>query len=156
MILAKKAQKEIDGNETFVNISHGKWLRKLILSLNQYMNRIWTELKTLSTEQADKFSFPLLMSAFNDYATVKHKVLYVGKRNIRLARHNGKRGKFDRWPFNRKLHRLWICKDYHGRNSPFWRFIKAFHSKLNGDDSTNGLLWTNFFKVRQQWNNSRL
>jgi hypothetical protein len=39
-----------------------------------------------------------------------------------------------------------FAKNYHGRNSPFWRFIRTFHSKVNGDQFQNGFLWTNFSK----------
>jgi len=122
----------------------------MVTEINNQLKSIYepylNELKTLSSEQADKFSFPLLMSVFNDYATVKHKVLYVGKETY---------GWLDTMDNSEKLTvdlltdtyiDFEFAKDYHGRNSPFWRFIKTFHSKLNGENSANGFLWTNFSK----------
>ena len=104
------------------------------------------ELKTLSADQGDNFSCPLLMHAFDDYSSVKHKVLYVGKETYGWlgTMENSKDLTVD--ILTDTYTNFEFGKDYSGRNSPFWRFIKTFHNKLNGEDFTNGFLWTNFSK----------
>jgi len=51
------------------------------MEINQQLKSVYenyvAELKSVSKEQANKFSYPLLMKSFSDYEKAKHKVLYV-------------------------------------------------------------------------------
>ncbi|GAB3421672.1 hypothetical protein [Niabella aquatica] len=120
------------------------------MKINQELKSVYeqylSELKSSSKERSDKFSYPLLMKAFSDYEKVNRKVLYVGKEtygwvdtvsNPKNMTANYLMGNYKDFEF---------AKNYHGRNSPFWRFARTCHNRLNGEDLPNGLLWTNFSK----------
>lgn len=120
------------------------------MNLNQQLKSVYEpyleELKTLSKEQADKFSYPLLMKVFADYESVNRKVLYVGKETYTWLDTMDNSENLTVDFLTDSYEGFEFAKDYHGRNSPFWRFIKTFHKTINGDNFPNGLLWTNFSK----------
>jgi hypothetical protein len=120
------------------------------MNLNKQLKSVYEpyleELKVLSKEQADKFSYPLLMKVFPDYETVNKKVLYVGKETYTWIDTMDNCANLSVEYIMDSYEEFAFAKDYHGRNSPFWRFIKTFHESINGKDSPNGLLWTNFSK----------
>lgn len=120
------------------------------MNLNEQLKSVYEpyleELKTLSKEQADQFSYPLLMKVFADYENVNRKVLYVGKETYTWIDTMDNSENLTVDFLTDSYEDFEFAKDYHGRNSPFWRFIKTFHKSLNGDNFPNGLLWTNFSK----------
>lgn len=104
------------------------------------------ELKENTTGKAILFSYPLLMKAFSDYEKSKRKILFVGKETY---------GWIDTMNNVENLNADYImdcyrefefAKEYRGRNSPFWRFVRTCHNRINGDNAPNGFLWTNFSK----------
>lgn len=120
------------------------------MEINQRLKSVYenylVELKSLSKEQANKFSYPLLMKAFSDYEKVKHKVLYVGKETYGWIDTMSNAQNLTADYLMDSYEEFEFAKYYHGRNSPFWRFVRTCHNKLNSDDFPNGLLWTNFSK----------
>lgn len=120
------------------------------MEINQQLKSVYenylVELISLSKEQANKFSYPLLMQAFPDYEKVKHKVLYVGKETYGWGGTMDNSQNLTVDDLMNDYEEFEFAKNYHGKNSPFWRFVRTCHNKLNGDDFPNGLLWTNFSK----------
>lgn len=120
------------------------------MKINQELESIYElyldGLKTISKDHAGKLSYPLLMKAFDQYEATNKKVLYVGKETY------GWLGTLDK-PDNLTVNTLMdeyeefeFGKNYHGRNSPFWRFVRNCHNRINGNMHPNGFLWTNFSK----------
>lgn len=119
-------------------------------AINQSLKKCYetylAELKNITKEKSSLFSYPLLMKSFSDYEKARRKVLYVGKETY---------GWIDTMDNSENLtvddlmdhyQAFEFAKDYHGRNSPFWRFVRTCHNKINGENLPNGLLWTNFSK----------
>jgi hypothetical protein len=100
----------------------------------------------LTTENGGLFSYPLLMKSFSDYERVKRKVLYVGKETKGWigTMNDSQPPTVDQ--LMESYQRFEFAKSYHGRRSPFWRFVRTCHNKMNGEEFPNGLLWTNFSK----------
>jgi len=104
------------------------------------------ELKDLSKEHGNKFSFPLLMHAFSDYEIVEKRILFVGKETFNWFGTMDNSNELTVDLLLDYYRGFEFAKEYHGRNSPFWRFVKTLYKRLNGDNIPNGLLWTNFSK----------
>jgi hypothetical protein len=105
-----------------------------------------TELKDLTTEKGNLFSYPILMKAFSDYEKSKRKVLYVGKETYGWIDTMNNSENLTADYLMDSYQEFEFAKYYHGRNSPFWRFVRTCHNRINGDNLPNGLLWTNFSK----------
>lgn len=105
-----------------------------------------TELKDLTTEKGNLFSYPILMKAFSDYEKSKRKVLYVGKETYGWIDTMNNSENLTADYLMDSYQEFEFAKDYHSRNSPFWRFVRTCHNRINGDNLPNGLLWTNFSK----------
>lgn len=120
------------------------------MTLNDDLRAIYTpyleNLKINSRSVADKFSYPLLMKVFDDYEKVDTKILFVGKETYGWHGTMADSKEVTVDSLMSKYEGFEFAKDYHGRNSPFWRFIKACHTTINGDKFSNGFLWTNFSK----------
>ena len=103
-------------------------------------------MKVQSAQNPEEFSYPLFMKVFPDYENVQKKILFVGKetygwidtmKNVTILTAEFLMDSYEEFEF---------AKDYHGRNSPFWRFVKIFYQSINGNQLPNGFLWTNFSK----------
>jgi len=103
-------------------------------------------LKVQSAQNPEQFSYPLFMKVFPDYENVQRKILFVGKetygwidtmKNVSILTVEFLMDSYEEFEF---------AKDYHSRNSPFWRFVKMFYQSINGNQLPNGFLWTNFSK----------
>lgn len=115
---------------------------QLKIVYKQYLSK----LIIASQHEPNSFSYPLLMKVFPDYKFVKKKILFVGKETygwISTLKHTSNltvellMDSYEEFEF---------AKYYHGRNSPFWRFIRKIHQTINGTEFPNGILWTNFSK----------
>jgi hypothetical protein len=119
-------------------------------SINEQLKRIYDSylenLKMQIKQNPEEFSYPLFMKVFSDYEKVQKKILFVGKETY---------GWIDTMNHTNSLTTDYImdcyeefefAKNYHGRNSPFWRFVKTFYQSINGHEIPNGFLWTNFSK----------
>lgn len=120
------------------------------MKTNQQLKSVYEnyllELKSLTKEHASNFSYPLLMKVFSDYEKAKHKVLYVGKETFGWCGTLDDSQNLNVDELMNDYEEFEFAKNYHGRNSPFWRFIRTCHNKLNSESLPNGLLWTNFSK----------
>ena len=120
------------------------------MEINQELKSIYEpyleKLKAVSKEHSDKFSYPLLMNVFSDYEKAKNKVLYVGKETYGWIDTMNNSENLTADYLMEGYKEFEFAKHYHGRNSPFWRFVRTCHEKLNGENLPNGLLWTNFSK----------
>lgn len=114
--------------------------------LKQLYETYLTELKKATHGIGDQFSHPILMHVFDDYEKVNRKVMFVGKETYSWygTMENSERLNVDLILDNYKDFEL--AKDYHGKNSPFWSFIKTIHHRLNGEEHPLGFLYTNFSK----------
>lgn len=104
------------------------------------------QLKEITRSNGEFFSYPLLMQTFPDYDQVKYKVLYVGKETYGWLGTMNEQENLNVNYITESYKEFEFGKEYHGRNSPFWRFIRACHTKLNGENYPSGYLWTNFSK----------
>lgn len=120
------------------------------MKINQELKSVYEpyleELKDISKVHANRFSYPLLMKAFSEYEKAKRKVLYVGKETYGWIDTMNNSDNLTADYLMNSYQEFEFAKDYHGRNSPFWRFVRTCHNKINGDNLPNGLLWTNFSK----------
>ena len=120
------------------------------MSINEKLEIIYESylqnLKVQSAQNPEHFSYPLFMKVFPDYEKARKKILFVGKetygwidtmKNLSDLTTKFLMDSYEEFEF---------AKDYHGRNSPFWRFVKMFYHSINGDKLPNGFLWTNFSK----------
>ncbi|WP_300598603.1 hypothetical protein [Niabella sp.] len=120
------------------------------MRINQQLKSVYedylAELKRLPKEQTGKFSYPLLMKAFPSYEKVKHKILFVGKETYGWGGTMNKSQNLTVEKLMKDYEAFEFAKNYPGRNSPFWRFLRVCHNKLNGEDFPDGFLWTNISK----------
>ncbi len=118
------------------------------MKINEQLKEIYVpyleNLKIISRQHADKFSYPLLMKAFPEYDKVKTKILFVGKETYSW---------YDTMKNSEDLTVDYLMKCYEEfelgnnyYNSPFWRFIRIFNSTVNSKEYPKGFLWTNFSK----------
>jgi hypothetical protein len=120
------------------------------MNLNDELRKLYVpyfeELKLNSKSVADKFSFPLLMKVFPDYEKVNTRILFIGKETHGWYGTMADSIDVTVDSLMNEYEGFEFAKEYQSRNSPFWRFIKIFHSTINGDTFPNGFLWTNFSK----------
>lgn len=118
--------------------------------LNEQLKEVYQpyldNLKVASQQFADKFSYPLLMKVFPDYEKAKRKILFVGKETYGWIDTMKNSSDLTVDYLMESYEEFEFSKEYHGRGSPFWRFVRTFQQKVNGQELPNGLLWTNFSK----------
>ena len=120
--------------------------RKINTQLYPIYNRYFIELKLRTDTIGESFSCPILMKVFPDYLKVNRRIMFVGKETLGWYDTMNNSADLGVDELLKTYEEFEFGKEYHGRNSPFWRFIKTFHTKLNGEQYPNGFLWTNFSK----------
>ncbi len=124
----------------------------MVENMNEQLTPLYNEylafLKDLSIELRQNMSYPLLMTVHPEYAEVPRKVLYVGKETYTWVNtlDQDQDQELSVEYLRRRYTDFAFAKNYHGRNSPFWRFVYSCHNQLNGESVPSGLLWTNISK----------
>lgn len=95
---------------------------------------------------AGDFSVPILMKVPLNIDKVRKKILYVGKETYTWIGTLSNVSDLTVEYIMARYEKFEFAKNYHGRNSPFWRFIRTVHKSINGTDYPDGILWTNFSK----------
>ena len=120
------------------------------MSINEKLEIIYESylknLKVQSAQNPEYFSYPLFMKVFPDYEKARKKILFVGKETYGWIDTMKNLSDLTTKFLMESYEEFEFAKDYHGRNSPFWRFVKMFYHSINGDKLPNGFLWTNFSK----------
>jgi hypothetical protein len=120
------------------------------MSINEKLKEIYQPyLKNLiinTQEFSEDFSCPILMKVHPDIEKVRKRILYVGRETNEWMGTMSDTNNLSVDYLMDGYEEFEFAKDYYGRNSPFWRFIKAVHESINGIDYPNGILWTNFSK----------
>jgi hypothetical protein len=120
------------------------------MSINENLKEIYEpylkNLIIITRGFSDDFSCPILMKVHPDIEKVKKRILYVGKETYGWQGTLSDTDCLSVDYLMDEYEKFEFAKNYPGRNSPFWRFIKKVHESINESDHPNGILWTDFSK----------